>query len=136
MMTDSTSTSVRRGIRARWRVVAVVAPAAAALFAGSTSWALANDPTAKPATPPKAAPEDPQTAALRAAITADQKKLTDLQKRLDALTRKAAALAGSQATAGQQDTSALSGSSGQAAAPAPAPAPPAHTTTGASGAPR
>ncbi len=113
------------GARARWRAIAVLAPATAALFAGTTAWAAQHDPTAggttTGSTPAPAAGADQSQQALLATIAADEARLAELQQRLEALAK--GCLPGTPAPAGAATTG-----------KAPAPAPPAHTTTGASGA--
>lgn len=121
----------RSGTRTGWRAAAMVAPAAAVLFAGTTAWAQRNAPAAGGnANPPagQAADGPPGTdTGLRAAIAADERRLADLQRRLDALAAQA------KAKGCGTTLPTISPAPGRQAA---LPAPPAHTTTGASGARR
>ena len=138
-----------RGTRVRWSTAALVAPAAAALFTGTTVWASGHEPaTASTPTAASTAPKpvvDPVVVALRAAVDRNTAQVDALRRTVAALRAQAAAVAagsGAARTTASRPTAARSTSSrtsstttrAPAAAPAPAPAPATQTTTGASGA--
>jgi hypothetical protein len=143
-----------RGTRVRWSTAALVAPAAAALFTGTTVWAAGHEPaTASTPTASTASPAptvDPLVVALRAAIDKNTAQVDRLRKTVAALQARAAAIAkgtavpkssssrptSSTRTSTRTSTSTATRSTTRTttAAPAPAPAPATQTTTGASGA--
>lgn len=143
-----------RGTRVRWSTAALVAPAAAALFTGTTVWAAGHEPaTASTATTSTVAPApkvDPLVVALRAAIDKNTAQVDRLRATVVALQARAAAIAKGAAvprTAASRSTSSTRTSTrtttatasrnttrATTAAAKPAPAPATQTTTGASGA--
>ncbi len=143
-----------RGRTARWSAAALAAPVAASLFAGTTAWALHNDPlhpqTAKPAPAVPAVPApDPTLVALRTALLANAQKVDALTRQVAAVRAQAAALATGRGSSGRSaggggstrsvSSTRSSGGGGGSQAPIvitiPAKAAPAtQTTTGASGA--
>jgi hypothetical protein len=140
-----------RGTRVRWSTAALVAPAAAALFTGTTVWAAGHEPatasTPATATAAPAPTVDPLVVALRAAVDKNTAQVNKLRTTVAALQAQAAAIAkgtavprttASRATS-TRTTSRTSGttatrSTTRTTAAAPAPAPATQTTTGASGA--
>ena len=90
-----------RGTRVRWTTAALVAPAAAALFTGTTVWASAHQPataatTASTATTAVAAPEktvDPLVETLRTAVDDNTAQVVKLRDTVAALQKQAAAIA-------------------------------------------
>lgn len=145
-----------RGSRARWSVAAVVAPAAAAAFAGSTGWALAHPPDTGGSPSAAAGTAAEQTASYRE-VVALQAQVAERQARLAALAdavrtarKQAATLAAAPQAGGESYSSgsaqasaggntrgssagSTAGTSGQVTQVAPPPPPPTHTSTGASG---
>jgi|GEM_PF-4546091 len=123
------------GTRSRWAGTVLVAPLAAALFAGATGWTLAHppvpaaDPAPAPADPVgTAAGTDPVLADLAAAVAANQARLAELMRRLDALPGTATPGTGTPATT-------RPGTAGHAPAPAAARAAPHPAATTAPAAP-
>lgn len=151
-----------RGTRVRWTTAALVAPTAAALFTGSTVWAVGHQPVtaAKPvaATPAAAPAVDPVVVALRAEIDANSARIDKLRATVEALKAQATAIArgasvavpssGRKAASGTRTSTSRTSSSratstaSRTTAPrtttvhvsTPAPPPATSTTTGASGA--
>ncbi len=90
-----------RGTRVRWTTAALVAPAAAALFTGTTVWASAHQPatastTTTTTTTAAKAPEktvDPVVEALRSAVDANTVQVVKLRDTVAALQAQAAAIA-------------------------------------------
>lgn len=137
-----------RGTRARWTAAALVAPAAAAVFTGTTVWAAEHQPvTATTATKPVAtAPAvDPAVEELKADVAAAQKQVAQLRSQVKKLAKQAAAIKAGKVATGTSSKSGTSSSTSSkksttsskksttTSKPAPAPAPTSHTTTGASG---
>lgn len=140
-----------RGTRVRWTTAALVAPAAAALFTGTTVWASGHEPATASTPTTAAAPApaaDPLVAALRAQIDQNTAQVDRLRQTVANLQAQAVAIA--KGVAVPRTTSSRSTSSAPSSrtssrtssapttrstttAPAPAPAPVTHTTTGASG---
>ena len=150
-----------KGSRARWSAALVLAPTAAALFAGTTAWAATNNPLATSAPAAKPATTDPvalTTAttnpvtttpiatdpATQAQIDAQRALVRKLQKKV----AKAAAAGGQTVQAWTQSVSNGTTPSGSTPTqpapqpvvkpapqpiPAPAPAPTTQASTGASG---
>lgn len=94
-----------RGARARWGTAGLVAPAAAALFAGVSSWALQHPPVAPTvvaggpaaqtqaaAQAPTMAPADRRRSALRRQLTLQQQHLVALERRVTHLRAQTRAL--------------------------------------------
>ena len=137
-----------RGTRVRWSTAALVAPAAAALFTGTTVWASGHEPaTASTPTAASTAPKpvvDPVVVALQAAVDRNTAQVDALRRTVAALRAQAAAVAAgggaaprttaSRPTAARSTSSRTSSTTTRAPAAAPAPAPATQTTTGASGA--
>jgi hypothetical protein len=90
-----------RGTRVRWTTAALVAPAAAALFTGTTVWASAHQPstastTASTTATAAKAPEktvDPLVESLRAAVDANTEQVLTLRDTVATLQKQAAAIA-------------------------------------------
>jgi hypothetical protein len=86
-----------RGTRVRWTTAALVAPAAAALFTGTTVWASAHQPatasTTTTAAPAPAKTVDPVVATLRTAIDSNSAQVLKLRASVAALQKQAAAIA-------------------------------------------
>jgi hypothetical protein len=86
-----------RGTRVRWTTAALVAPAAAALFTGTTVWASAHQPatasTTTTAAPAPAKTVDPVVATLRTAIDSNSAQVLKLRATVSVLQKKAAAIA-------------------------------------------
>ena len=150
-----------RGTRVRWTTAALIAPTAAALFAGTTAWATGHQPstgatTAKPVPAPTAT-VDPAVVALQKAVAKNTAQVAALRASVLKLKAQAAAIAGGKATSGRSSGSSgsatwskkssssssgsstkkktsSSGSSTPVKVTAPAPAPTTQTSTGASGA--
>ena len=139
-----------RGTRVRWTTAALVAPAAAAVFTGTTVWAAEHEPatastttaTTTATTPAAAAPvaaapaqPDPVIASLRAAIDANTVQVERLRTTVATLQAEAASIAQGTpgaavrtSTASTRATSRTSTTSGRStttrtSAPAPKPAP-------------
>lgn len=139
-----------------WTAAVLVAPVAAALFSGSTAWALAHRPdpttpanavtpsspttTAVAATDPRVAQLRQQVAARAAQVAALRAQLAELRRPGTATARRESAASAASSSRGSSRGSS-SGSSGssvragnRAAVAVPVtPAPPAQATTGASG---
>ena len=142
-----------RGTRVRWTTAALIAPTAAALFAGTTAWATGHQPstgttTAKPVPAPTAT-VDPAVVALQKAVAKNTAQVAALRASVLKLKAQAAAIAGGKSSAGRSSgstsskkSSATSGStkkrssssSSKVTVTAPKPAPTTQTSTGASGA--
>jgi hypothetical protein len=86
-----------RGTRVRWTTAALVAPAAAALFTGTTVWASAHQPATASTTATAAkAPEktvDPLVESLRVAVDANTEQVQKLRESVATLQKQAAAIA-------------------------------------------
>jgi len=149
-----------RGIKVRWTTAALVAPAAAALFTGTTVWASGHQPAT--ASTPKAAAAtpkptvDPLVVALQSAVDANTAQVAKLRTTVASLQAQAAAIAkgstvkvtktsggsttwksttkksSSKATSTSTSTKSSSSSSTKSTSSAPAPA--SNGSTGASGA--
>ncbi len=148
-----------RGTRVRWSTAALVAPAAAAIFTGTTVWASGHEP-ATASTPTVSSPKvaaavpaakaDPVVVALQAAIDKNTAQVAKLRSTVAALQARAAAIAkGSTVPRAASSRSTTSTSATRAsstrsstptttrttatrtttAAPAPAPAPAPPTQT-------
>ncbi len=86
-----------RGRRARWTAAAVLAPVAAAVFAGTTAWANSHDPNAA-VTPTAAAPKathtvDPVLRKLREQVQQQSREVANMRANVKALHRKAKTIA-------------------------------------------
>jgi len=140
-----------RGTRVRWTTAALVAPAAAAVFTGTTVWAADHEPASAASTTttstapavaaadPAPAQPDPVIASLQAAVDANsvqvarlRRTVADLQAQAAAITKGIAAASVRTATsAGSSRSSARTSSTAstpkasapRAAAPASRPAP-------------
>jgi len=143
-----------RGIKVRWTTAALVAPAAAALFTGTTVWASGHQPatasTPKAAAPTPTATVDPMVLALRSAVDANTAQVAKLRATVASLQAQAVAIAkgstvkvtktsGGSTTWKSTSTKSSSTSSkststkkSTSSAPAPAPAPASNGSTGAS----
>jgi starch synthase (maltosyl-transferring) len=148
-----------RGIKVRWTTAALVAPAAAALFTGTTVWASGHQPAT--ASTPKAAAAtpkptvDPLVLALRTAVDTNTAQVAKLRTTVASLQAQAVAIAkgstvrvtktsggsttwksttkkSSTKSTSKATSKATSKSTSKASAPAPAPA--SNGSTGASGA--
>jgi len=86
-----------RGRRARWTAAAVLAPVAAAVFAGTTAWANAHDPNALAATttaqPKPKHTVDPVLVKLRKQVHQQTHDVALMRRNIKALHRKARAIA-------------------------------------------
>ena len=93
-----------RGTRVRWTTAALVAPAAAAVFTGTTVWSAEHEPatasTTTSTTPAAAAPAaaapaqpDPVVASLQAAVDANTVQVKRLRVTVASLEAQAAAIA-------------------------------------------
>ena len=93
-----------RGTRVRWTTAALVAPAAAAVFTGTTVWSAEHEPatasTTTSTTPAAAAPAaaapaqpDPVVASLQAAVDANTVQVKRLRATVASLEAQAAAIA-------------------------------------------
>ena len=86
-----------RGIKVRWTTAALVAPAAAALFTGTTVWASGHQPatasTPKAAAPTPTATVDPMVLALRSAVDANTAQVAKLRATVASLQAQAVAIA-------------------------------------------
>ncbi len=84
-----------RGRRARWSAALALAPAAAAVFAGTTTWAATHQP-GTPGTPTAPAAPQPSSSAdvtaLQHTLDAEAARVAALQARVAALRKQAAAL--------------------------------------------
>lgn len=147
-MTDSPAFS------SRWRVAAVIAPLCAAALSVTTSYVLASEQSTATATVAAAVAEpaaagDEASAALRAALRAESRKIATIRARVRLLrartdTVKSAPLPVAASGSGSASYSGGSSSSGSGSSSAGGsgsgyvsnPAPPAHAVTGASGAGR
>lgn len=149
-----------RGTRVRWTTAALIAPTAAALFAGTTAWATGHQPstgtTAAKPVPTPTATVDPAVVALQKAVAKNTAQVAALRASVLKLKAQAAAIAGGKAKAGSSSgsstwTTKSSSSSGSSTkkksstshassggstvtVTAPKPAPTTQTSTGASGA--
>jgi hypothetical protein len=104
-----------RGRRARWTAAAVLAPVAAAVFAGTTAWASSHDPNATAA--PTAAPKanhtvDPVLRKLRLDVEKQTKEVTRMRANLKGLHKKTQALAQPSTSGGSTGSGYTSYSSG------------------------
>ncbi|HET9655689.1 MAG TPA: hypothetical protein VFP72_10070 [Kineosporiaceae bacterium] len=90
-MTDRGSyPSARRG---RWSATLAVAPAAAAVFAATTTWSVTHDPSATPAVPASnASSTADQTAALQQTLDTQTEQVSALQAQVSQLRAETAAL--------------------------------------------
>lgn len=106
-----------RGTRARWTTAALIAPATAAVFTGTTVWAAGHQPvttSAKPAVAPAAAAEptvDPAVAELQAAVDEARAQVADLRVAVSQVTKQANAVIKGQKAATVAITSRASSSS-------------------------
>ena len=86
-----------RGIKVRWTTAALVAPAAAALFTGTTVWASGHQPatasTPKAAAPAPAQTVDPLVVTLQSAVDANTAQVAKLRATVATLQAQAAAIA-------------------------------------------
>ena len=86
-----------RGIKVRWTTAALVAPAAAALFTGTTVWASGHQPatasTPQAATPVPSQSTDPLVLALRSAVDSNTAQVAKLRATVASLQAQAAAIA-------------------------------------------
>ena len=146
-----------RGTRVRWTTAALVAPAAAAVFTGTTVWASAHQPataaTTTTTTTAAAVPEktvDPVVETLRAAVDSNSAQVLKLRAAVATLQKQAAAIAKGanvpvvkagkssswhSSTSSRKTYSSSSKSSGSStkttvSKPAPAPKPPVATSGG------
>ena len=142
-----------RGTRVRWTTAALIAPTAAAPFAGTTAWATGHQPstgttTAKPVPAPTET-VDPAVVAQEKAGGKNTAQVAALRASVLKLKAQAAAIAGGKSSAGRSSgstsskkSSATSGStkkrssssSSKVTVTAPKPAPTTQTSTGESGA--
>lgn len=104
-----------RGRRARWTAAAVLAPVAAAVFAGTTAWASSHDPNATAA--PTAAPKvnhtvDPVLRRLRQDVEKQTKEVARMRANLKGLHKKTQALAQPSSSGGSTGSGYTSYSSG------------------------
>ena len=147
-----------RGIKVRWTTAALVAPAAAALFTGTTVWASGHQPatasTPKAAAPAPTATVDPMVLALRSAVDANTAQVAKLRATVASLQAQAAAIAKgstvkvtktsggsttwksttkkSTKSSSKSTSKSSSGSTKKTTSSAPAPAPASNGSTGAS----
>lgn len=160
-MTTVAAMTSAGGSRARWGTAALVAPAGAALLAGTTGWALHHAPgssasvaTTSAPTPSASGPSAAalRTAALRRQVVAEQQRLAALKQAILATKAQTSVIEAGTAKLGSRPAQvyvaapvapAYSGGSAYVPSPAPAPAaapqqqaapPAAQATTRASGA--
>ncbi len=126
-----------RGRHAGWTAAALLAPASAAVFAGSAAWANDHDPSAAKTSATQSETDE----AVAAQLARRTQEVTKLRAEVAELRDQVAGLParGDGATSGT--TKASGGSTSprtststapRTAAPRPAPAPPTQTTTGGS----
>jgi hypothetical protein len=104
-----------RGRRARWTAAAVLAPVAAAVFAGTTAWANSHDPNA--AVAPTAAARkpthtvDPVLRKLRQQVERQSREVAHMRANVKTLHRRAKTIANTPVSSGSSSYT-YSGSSG------------------------
>jgi len=97
-----------RGRRARWTAAAVLAPVAAAVFAGTTAWANSHDPNAA-VTPAAVQPKpthtvDPVLRKLRKQVKLQTREVANMQRNVKALHKRAKAIANAPVSSGSSST--------------------------------
>lgn len=105
-----------RGRRARWTAAAVLAPVAAAVFAGTTAWANSHDPNAA-AAPTAAAPKpthtvDPVLRKLRQQVQRQSREVAHMRANVKTLHRRAKTIANTPVSSGVSSGSTYTYSSG------------------------